>query len=251
TPPAARTGRCGILKRKYAEKVDEAFDLYQEKAATPTVQKFASAHSHKDQSGELVKDIHFISAWDTVGSVGLPDFVKKWANFSLRKIGFKRRIISFHDTKLSEKVSFAYHAISIDDKRKSFYPRLWDERQKQDQVIEQVWFPGVYSNVEGGYVLQGLSDITLRWMLLRAVKHDLKVSPEIWGSISPDENSKLYDSRGRYIAIEERNILNMWGEVSAQKVKVHVSARDRMNNPDNNYHPQNLPGSYDVVSDDG
>ena len=35
------------------------------------------------------------------------------------------------------------------------------------QVVEQIWFPGVHSNVGGGYDNSGLSDVALAWMISR------------------------------------------------------------------------------------
>ena len=38
---------------------------------------------------------------------------------------------------------------------------------KRATVVEQAWFPGVHSDVGGGYAETGLSDITLQWMMDR------------------------------------------------------------------------------------
>ena len=40
--------------------------------------------------------------------------------------------------------------------------------------VEQVWFTGVHSNVGGGYPKQGLSLVTLDWMMERAEEQGLK-----------------------------------------------------------------------------
>ena len=75
---------------------------------------------------------YFIGVWDTVGSMG-------W--FWGRK---------FFDPTLHEDVTYGYHAILIDKKRKKFPVSLWDEKRKFDeQTIERVWFPGVHSDVGG------------------------------------------------------------------------------------------------------
>ena len=101
---------------------------------------------------------HFIGVWDTVGSLG-------WI------YGKK-----FFNAKLNPDIVNAYHAISIDEKRKKFPVSLWDERNvAPHQTVEQVWFAGVHSDVGGWYDQRGLSNITLIWMLENAQKHGLRL----------------------------------------------------------------------------
>jgi hypothetical protein len=55
-----------------------------------------------------------------------------------------------------------------------FEPCLWeaaDEPRRIDEAsgrVRQVWFPGVHSDVGGGYPVCGLSDTTLLWMTTEA-----------------------------------------------------------------------------------
>ena len=58
-----------------------------------------------------------------------------------------------------------YHAIAIDEQRKSFKPDLWTKLGDKNQVVEQMWFVGVHSNIGGSYRNKVLSDITLNWMV--------------------------------------------------------------------------------------
>src|SRR5262249_9493058 len=56
----------------------------------------------------------------------------------------------------------------IDEKRGPFRVSLWQyPNHKSFEDVEQVWFPGVHSNVGGGYENTGLSDMALHWMLSR------------------------------------------------------------------------------------
>ena len=95
---------------------------------------------------------YFIGVWDTVGPMD-------W--FWGRK---------FFDPTLHEGVTYGYHVILIDQKRKKFPVRLWGEKRKfDDQTIEQVWFPGVHFDVGGpilsadGYLLGLVSkDLTMQ-----------------------------------------------------------------------------------------
>lgn len=59
-------------------------------------------------------------------------------------------------------VKTARHALSIDEKRWDFRPQVWDDSASPS--IVQVWFPGVHSNVGGGYTHDGLANAALKWM---------------------------------------------------------------------------------------
>ena len=102
---------------------------------------------------------YFIGVWDTVASLGY---------------FFSKR---FFDDKLHRDVRYAYHAISIDEKRKKFPISLWDENSidKGSQTIRQVWFAGVHSDVGGSYQEKGLSNVALRWMLQQAGNAGMKL----------------------------------------------------------------------------
>jgi hypothetical protein len=76
---------------------------------------------------------------------------------------------------LSSKLNVSLHAVAIDEKRSAFAPTLWvsptGAPPRDDQIVEQVWMPGVHSNVGGSYADTGLSDIALRWMAARVRAH--------------------------------------------------------------------------------
>ena len=80
---------------------------------------------------------------------------------------------SFHDTEISYLVKHAFHAIAIDEKRNPFVPSLWQRPKKPiyGQIVEQVWFPGVHSNIGGSYPDTDLADVSLRWMIARVYLH--------------------------------------------------------------------------------
>jgi hypothetical protein len=52
---------------------------------------------------------------------------------------------------------------------------LWSYVPKAGQTVEQTWFCGAHSDVGGGYAESGLSDISLSWMLDRALDAGLKM----------------------------------------------------------------------------
>lgn len=152
---------CGILKPEFLNLVNEAYDLYRDRNAithpdSDLMQAFKKKYCHLSR-------IRFVGVWDTVGSLGVPVQMLNWFN----------REYQFHDVKLSADVDYAYHAVALDEKRALFEPTLWElsssaRKNRVNQEVEQVWFPGVHSNVGGGYADSGLSDIALEWMLGKA-----------------------------------------------------------------------------------
>lgn len=102
-------------------------------------------------------DIDLLGVWDTVGSLGIPGNLFRWVG---------RRHYAFHDVTLSKRVKRAYHALAVDEFRKSFVPAAWDTSKglADGQVVEQRWFAGCHSNIGGGYPNASLSDRTFRWM---------------------------------------------------------------------------------------
>lgn len=104
--------------------------------------------------------IRFLGLWDMVASFGIP--VGPFRNWSLRWLGTLPAI-----------VERAFHAMALDEVRATFAlvrPKAKGERRKTDgtkipKSVYELWFRGVHSNVGGGYVDRGLSDIALAWMM--------------------------------------------------------------------------------------
>jgi uncharacterized protein (DUF2235 family) len=109
-------------------------------------------------SAFVAAPIEVIAVWDTVGALGIPDYLRHMQQID----SFK-----FADTKLSAKVAHGLHAVAIDELRLDFIPTLWDP----DPRIAQALFPGAHADVGGGYPAtngeSGLSDRTLTWMTTR------------------------------------------------------------------------------------
>jgi uncharacterized protein (DUF2235 family) len=117
--------------------------------------------------------IAMVGVWDTVGSLGVPGFL--FESFNDRKYGFL-------DTTLSDCVDHAYHAVSIDERRASFQPTLWTNKdgsyRKNDARVEQVWFTGGHCDVGGSYPACDLADITLSWMMRKAKAQGIEFLPD-------------------------------------------------------------------------
>jgi hypothetical protein len=213
----------------------------------PLMEFFFKAYSKKPVAGTSDEvTIEFIGAWDTVDAVGLPfDEATDLWNYLIFRFKFINQV-------LHPRVKKACHALSIDDERRSFHPLLW----KDDPRIEQVWFPGVHSNVGGGYPQQGLSLVALDWMMDKARAAGLQFvkNDEEFVRDRKYVHDKLYDSRsgfGMYYRYQPRNIAKVCSENRIATPRIHISVFQRIAQGVFGYAPGNLPMKFDVVDNKG
>lgn len=187
----------GIVKRDDFEQIDEAYKGYRNRSDAwhPDPEKGVEAAKFREKytyNGQ--EKIHFIGVWDTVGALGAP--------YGL-VIGYLINLIfkcRFHDITLSPIIQSGYHALSEDEKRWPFRPTYWklSDKHKQDN-FEQEWFPGVHSDVGGGYKEAGLSEKTLEWMAEKAAQHGMKADLSLVLNPDPtEEYSKQHHSQTWY-----------------------------------------------------
>src|SRR5690606_21961518 len=92
----------------------------------------------------------------------------------------------FHDTRITEFVSSARHAVAIDERRRDFQPTLWTNADDLNRLAradpadelapyQQKWFPRTHGSVGGGGPVRGLSDQALDWVLSGARRLGLKL----------------------------------------------------------------------------
>lgn len=116
--------------------------------------------------------IRLIGVYDTVGALGvpLPDAAQ-----------VNEAVVGFHDTTLSDLIEHAVHALAVDEKRGPYIPTLWtlgpDQGLAPEQTVLPVWFPGVHSDIGGGYHDRGIGDYTLDFMLRQAAHYGLVLDP--------------------------------------------------------------------------
>jgi uncharacterized protein (DUF2235 family) len=135
--------------------------------------------------------IKVVGVWDTVGSLGTPR-----VGF-LTKIGLQSsesKEMAFFDTKLSNCIENAFQALALDERRSAFSPAIWEKPEGNRTTLRQVWFPGVHSNVGGGYDDQQLANITLAWMMSQLAPF-LDLRNEYLFE-QADENAKYYRNNG-------------------------------------------------------
>jgi uncharacterized protein (DUF2235 family) len=116
--------------------------------------------------------IRFIGVYDTVGALGVPLAGATSVN---------EPIVGFHDTTLGDVVEHAVQALAVDEKRGPYVPALWtqatDAALLAAQTVLQVWFPGVHSDIGGGYRNKGIGDVTWDFMMRQAARRGLVIDP--------------------------------------------------------------------------
>lgn len=199
-------GDIGLLTRQGLPYFNEIFEDWEHRADDRYVSKFPDApfpnkgpfDAH--YAHELVRrgmttlevPIKAICCWDTVGSLGIPRV--GW----LESLGLQSRGMhqyEFYDTRLNPRVENAFQALALDERRGPFSPALWEKRDSDRTNLVQVWFPGVHSNVGGGYEDQEIANLTLAWMVSK-LEPFLDFRPnflmEQW-----DQNRKYYKETGQ------------------------------------------------------
>ena len=142
--------------------------------------------------------IKFLGVWDTVASFGKPNL-----DDNTRPISD----VVFENGTIAHAIENAVHLVAIDETRKAFRPILMNVSNR----VEEVWFAGVHSDIGGGYNLDGLSDISLEFMIKRASHCGLtflesgeidynnlegekeKLIEEIDVAIKPDINTDIHE----------------------------------------------------------
>jgi uncharacterized protein (DUF2235 family) len=220
---------CGIPKRPDAKHIAQAWNIYKSasKVNRPDgddAKKFRASHCHQS------RNVHFVGVWDTVGSLGIP--------FSL--MGLLEGKDEFYDTKMGSNVSFARHALAIDEQRQDFEPTIWTPRTGVN--LKQVWFAGVHADVGGSYGPDkhtGLiaADAPLEWMLSEAEKEGLRAESYIKTEFTDGINAKTYKSRDHVYRFKKR--LHRPLIIDDKPTKIHPSVKSRYL-ADDKYRPPQL-----------
>jgi len=162
--------------------------------------------------------VDFLGVWDTVGALAFGD--------------------SFNDFHLISptNVSRVAHALALDEQRKAFQPEYWGSTGN-GATIEEVWFAGVHTNVGGGYIEYGLSDITLWWMISKAVAGGLPNEPDyanVWKAqnvedIVRDSYTEFLSTLSFVGKVSEIFHLGKINRTILSGQKIHATVFDRIN----------------------
>jgi uncharacterized protein (DUF2235 family) len=222
----------GLLPKTHDFFVPEAYALYRQRPAAEadqtTWQRQVDAFRTEHEARTISVD--FVGVWDTVGALGLP---LSWLML------FNRRRYQFHDARLSPIIRHAYHALAIDEQRRTFQPTLW-ENPMPDQVLEQRWFAGVHTNVGGGYEHDGLANCSLHWMKDKAVALGLGVDEKFLSFYRPWFGDELRTSMTWFYRLLGRHLRPIGTGHNSHEI-VDESVRRREQHSAAAYHPANVP----------
>ena len=218
----------------------------------------------KEESQALPdQPIKLVGVWDTVDAIGLP---MDWLTRALSPL-FP---LAFSDQKLSKAVVAGRHALAIDETRATFSPVMWEN----EGDVEQVWFPGVHSNVGGGYAKDQLALLSLRWMVAeaRALRSENKARLRLHEDVVQDHsrdksiNGRLYNSRAGFAAYYRyrprelalagrataltKGIFAREAKQAPEPPRVHASVFHRIYHEVDRYAPTGIPAKYNVEEDD-
>lgn len=157
--PADSTNRAGKDKKTFAEEICKEFSL----GRTPW--------------------IHFTGVWDTVETIG---------SGLLGGV----RITNSRDL-AGKRFRHVRHALSLHESRCKYEPRkyvdpIYSLEEENYRSFKQEWFRGVHSDVGGSYTRDGLSNISLNWMIREASGCGLLIAKH-HNAFPEDPNGIMHD----------------------------------------------------------
>jgi uncharacterized protein (DUF2235 family) len=226
--------KVGLIEKDADYYVSEIYACY-EKNEGPGSPGWTKAF-HRVTNIRPCPPIRFLGVWDTVGALGAPGLLGQLLNKNKYK---------YHDVGLHSSIEHAYHALAIDERRKPFVPNLWTRPDGWAGRLEQAWFPGVHSNVGGGYAPDGLANEALHWLIEKAEALGLEVDAAYLSHFPPCFNSVLHDSMtAMYRSM--RPLVRPLGSHVTDGEAVHQSTVDRVGLGSCGYTPKNFVGAPDA-----
>jgi len=157
-------------------------------------------------AAHLPHSIKFLGVFDTVAATR--------GSLDLNPDTFPASGIVFENGTLGSHIEKAVHLLSLDEKRILFQPTLFN----YDERVTEVWFAGVHSDIGGSYWFDGLSDITLQFMLDSVSKELTIIDVE-----NIDYNSLSIKGAQDTICIDDLNIKPLTDG------KLHTQSRTNIN----------------------
>lgn len=159
--------------------------------------------------------VKFLGLFDTVAAIK--------GSLDLKRDTFPASDILFENCTLGRSVERALHLVSIDEKRLAFQPTLFNKDKKR---ISEVWFAGVHSDIGGGYWFDGLSDITLQYMINIAGQEGLSfLKPHQIKYSSLKDTDKEYTGEEDVICKDDIAVLPLPNGVMHEQVRSGLSAK--------------------------
>jgi uncharacterized protein (DUF2235 family) len=155
----------GLLHKEDEYYIPEMWAVFRDKRGAPgeAERRIAAIRLRRKRESAIRDPVHveieFLGVFDTVLSVG-------------------SRLAS-EGTRTTVEAKYAYlvgptppnivktvrQALAIDEARWDFRPQIWESPDHAGQSLAQLWFPGVHSNVGGGFRHDGLADAALMWLV--------------------------------------------------------------------------------------
>ena len=148
--------------RKNVRKGDRVIDIVGFSRGAALALEFANEVDEMTVAGVTSPPVRFVGLWDTVASFGIPG-----NNINLG-----------HNLGLAANVERCYHALALDERRFTFpLTRVVQDKLSDQDLgeVNEVWFRGFHSDVEGGNQNQPLSSIPLVWMFRRAIDAGIEI----------------------------------------------------------------------------
>jgi uncharacterized protein (DUF2235 family) len=160
----------GILPPHMTALVPTLLHVYFSRRSNPEAREASDAVTNQARSTfaqpeSLTMKIHFVGTWDTVASVGIPFFRKRFSA----------------DPSIATKpLRHIRQALALDEHRALFEPRIYADPNgvvDPDQTMKQFWFRGAHCDTGGGYHDSEciVSNEALSWLLDEARECDLRL----------------------------------------------------------------------------
>lgn len=146
---ASLISKYGLLRPSQVEMFSYIWNDFIENTPIPDLERF------KDDYCVGETKIEFLGLFDTVYGIYFGSHHR-----NLSRVFFKNRL-------LGGNIKTAIHLLADDETRRVFRAIPFENKTSPNQILEQIWMPGVHSDVGGGYVEDFLSKIALMTMLDR------------------------------------------------------------------------------------
>ena len=226
----------GLLEKDDEFYTPELYKLYESSASQDGEawhQAFRNIKDHRP-----CPPIRYIGVWDTVGALGAPGFLGQV---------FNKNKYKYHDIELNAHIHNACHALAVDERRKPFRPSLWTRPPDWQGKLEQAWFPGVHTNIGGGYHPDGVANEALHWVVEKAEALGLAFDTNFLSKYMPCFNSELRDSMTLMYRAMGENIRTL-GAYAEHGEAIHAATINRRDLPECGYKPPNLDQRLPVVN---
>lgn len=188
-------------------------------------------------------NIRFMGLFDTVEAYGVPiEDLRGVINYLIWPIRFR-------NTKCSETVVDVRHALALDEERLSFSPvRITQTGLPIGQTVQELWFPGVHSDIGGGYPDDAVAYAPLLWIAEEARQAGVQWNDDELEAYQTGSyiRAPIHDSRRgiyaayRYAPRRELNQVDFGGQP-----KLHRSVTEKIQSGMDGYGPVSLGEAMD------